>query len=167
MRDVSSTYGRAIYLYLIGVVSIILLMLMIADSSNSSASANSSSLRKTTVVTSNVSSCTDCSLSEGREPNRMYFALRSVGLVKIYGLDWSHWGTGKAIGRGKGRIETNGYEYGRVRVTLTKPRAHYPDGCGNRGNGRIYTRARMAFGGFASQKRSVTISLPRTGCETY
>jgi len=132
----------------------------------------SSSTRKITVVTSYREPCTDCSAKEARKPNHMKLVLGKVGVLTLNSLDWNGWGSRRAAGRGRGRIETNGYGYGRVRIALTKPRRHFADGCGNPGRGRIYTKARLSFFGFPTtyvpvSGETITVSLPRTGCESY
>lgn len=121
--------------------------------------------RNVTVVAGTIAPCPDCSVPEDSMPRKMKFAVRTIGVIYVWDLNWSSWGSAATRGHGKARVETNGYEYGRVRISLSRIRRHAPDGCGNTGTGRVYTRAILRTRGFRHNKTAI-VNLPRSGCET-
>ena len=131
-------------------------------------SAAHASSSRAVVVAGTVSPCTDCSIAEGPRPRTMDFAIHGVGVVHLKGLDWKKWGDPETSAQGRATIETDGVDRGSVRITLSTLRRHLPDGCGNSGTGRIYTRAVIHLSGFEldSQNGSYSEKLSRTGCET-
>jgi|tagenome__1003787_1003787.scaffolds.fasta_scaffold20796551_2 hypothetical protein len=119
-------------------------------------------------VTTTIRKCTDCSLPERSRPSRLRFPSPGVGVVTVKGMNWKSWGSGSTSAKASAAIETNGVDRGRAQVKLYRLRSHIPDGCGHTASERIYTRVRIRLHGFAleRQNRTVTIRLPRTGCET-
>lgn len=122
--------------------------------------------RRTTVTAGTLPDCTDCSLAERERPRAMRFAPRRVGILSIWKISWIHWGSRKAYGLGPARVETNGYDYGWAEIYLTRIRRHVPDGCGNRGQGKMYTRATIRLHNIGTHSKVIRLALPRTGCET-
>lgn len=91
-------------------------------------------------------------------------------MLTVQGLRWGKsWGKGTARASGTALIETNGIDRGHAVVTLTALRNHFPDGCGHTAEDRIYTKVRFRLSDFRapSQNRTVTLTLPRTGCESF
>lgn len=126
------------------------------------------------VATSNVHPCTDCSIAERVRPRRMRLVIAMPGggrlTFNVRRLRWRGWGRASTTGRGRVRATYDASVRGRARIKLLRLRSHLPDGCGNRGRGRIYTRARVWISRTSDPELnggSYVFRLPRTGCETY
>lgn len=89
--------------------------------------------------------------------------------ITVRRATWRGWGRSTAIASGRARVDVVDISFvGRATVTLDRLRSHAKDGCGNRGTGRVYTRAVVALSRMsnASVNGSYTIRMPRTGCAT-
>jgi len=126
------------------------------------------------VVTSMRAPCTDCSIPERMRPSDLLLITprprESTITYTATALTWTRWTTASAEAHGRLRITDHRTVSGNARVVLDQPRRHLSDGCGNRGTGTIFTRARLWISDTNDRRLDggpYTFRLPRTGCETY